>query len=149
MANIGVILTEEEKRERRLASYTRYRQSEKGYLRTRRYNTSAAHRDASRRYRESHVRGPASYQQSNGRWVNLMKVDPADKAAAAWEATHGRRDGGVSSAERLIADMHLNPDVLHDDAAFDRLHSKTSKPLTGDHARRFWQRKMRATLGAT
>jgi hypothetical protein len=62
------------------------------------------------------------------------------------EARHGR-NGGSSGAERLMS-MDLNPEVLHDEGAFDRLHAKIAKAFTSDHARRFWQKKQAATLGA-
>lgn len=70
------------RRWRTLAKYARYRNSWKGLLRTRRYNTSGLHLLACRRWRLSHVRGPESYQNHNGAWINLMKVDPAMREEA-------------------------------------------------------------------
>lgn len=75
-----------DRRQRRLAKYARYRNSVKGLLRTRRYNTSPAKKAADRRYGLSHVRGSESYQNHNGRWRGLMRIDPeirSDTMAAA------------------------------------------------------------------
>jgi hypothetical protein len=136
---------------RRLASYARYRESEKGQERTRRYNQSPAHQEACRRYSDSHCRGPESYQIDRGRghrWVNLMKVDPSDKAMALWETDHGRRMGGLTSAERMVSSLGHNPAALSDEEAWNRLHARVGKSFSSEHARQFWKKKAAATVGA-
>jgi hypothetical protein len=138
---------------RRLASYARYRVSENGQRRTRRYNQSFAHREACRRWRETHCRGPLSYQIDAGfgrriRWTNLMKVDPGDKAAALWETDHGRRMGGLTSAERIVSSLGHNPETLHDEQAWDTIHAHVGKSFSNEHVRQLWKKKAAATLGA-
>ena len=133
--------------ERRLAKYARYRNSMKGWERTRRYNSSPAHRQACQRYRDSHVRGPESCQREGRcgrvRWVNLMKVDPADKPAALWQAQHGRSRGGLNAAERMVMGLGLDPAVLHDEEAWNREHADSAGPFSNDHVRKFWTAKHR------
>jgi hypothetical protein len=69
-------LTAEEREERRLAKYRRYRRGLKGWERTRRYNGSSKHAECSRKYREWHPRTDASYQSEKGYWRHPVKVDP-------------------------------------------------------------------------
>jgi hypothetical protein len=68
-------LTAEEREERRLAKYRRYRGSPKGRERMRRYNAGPAAREAQRRYRATLVRSEYSYQRDGGvyggRWVHF------------------------------------------------------------------------------
>jgi len=132
------------RRDRRLASYARYRASAKGWERTRRYNDSFAHQEACRRYRESHCRGPLSYQTHAGRWVGLMKVDPADKTAALWETQRGGGWGGASAAERMVSSLGHNPAALHDEEVWNTLHARVGKSFSNDHVRRFRIKKLRA-----
>jgi hypothetical protein len=64
-----------ERRARRLAKYARYNASPKGMLRNQTYSTSTANMLASRRWRETHPRTPASYQLASGHWRNPVRVD--------------------------------------------------------------------------
>ncbi len=127
--------------ERRLAKYARYRASQRGWERTYRYNNGVAHQQACERWRLSHIRGPESYQDHNGRWRGLMKVDPADRAEA--QRVFANDGGGLTAAQRLIMDLGHDADILRDEEAWNRAHARFGKEFSCEEVREFWTKKHR------
>jgi len=120
--------------ERRLAKYARYRASEKGKLRTLRYNSSPAHQEACQRYRLAH-------------WQEIKQ-----RRADAREERERSFGNYLTSAQRLLLSWRMNPDLLSRPPDYDmpceesedvwnREHARFAKPFSSEHVREFWTKK--------